>query len=205
VTAAVRRHGRTLRRRLGSEFCYVADELVILAGRPIPAASYYGDFGQRENGVGLVRSTLLFLERARPRGGELRARGVRRVLVLTGESFGPLLDARLPRLRRRLPEVEIEAVAVENRLFGRPASVAGLLGGADLLRAARARVRPGDLVLVPDEAVNERGVFIDDWTPARLAADLGVEVVASWDPVLAEAGSPEPTVLPEALPASARP
>ncbi len=187
VVEEIRRTGRAMRRRLGEEFCYVADEFVILAGKPIPPASYYGNFEQRENGVGLVRSVIMLFEGGRPRGRELRDRGIERALVLTGESFGPMLEAQLPRLRERLPEVSIESVAVENRLFGRPTTVAGLLGGRDLMEAARSRVRPGDIVLVPDEAINENGVFLDDLSPADLERELGVEVAASWSPLL-EAG-----------------
>jgi NifB/MoaA-like Fe-S oxidoreductase len=184
VVEEIRRTGRAMRRRLGEEFCFAADEFVILAGKPIPPASYYGNFEQRENGVGLVRSVIMLFEGGRPRGGRLRDEGYRRVLVLTGESFGPILDTELHRLRRRLPEIGIESVAVPNRLFGRPTTVAGLLGGRDLLEAARPRVRPGDLVLVPDEAINENGVFLDDLAPEDLERELGVPVVASWAPLL---------------------
>jgi len=192
LAAQVRRTGRAMERRLGTTFAYVADELVILAGKPIPPAAYYGGFGQRENGVGLVRSAFVFLENAVPRGAGLRRRGIGRVWILTGESFGPVLAERLPALRARLPEVGLEVVPVENRFFGRPTTVAGLLAGRDLLDAARPRVRPGDLVLVPDESVNEDGVFLDDLTPADLARELGVEVVPSWGPLLAlEEDAPE--------------
>ena len=184
LAAQVRRTGRAMERRLGTPFAYVADELVILAGKPIPTAAYYGDFGQRENGVGLVRSALMFFEDALPGGAALRRRGIERVWILTGESFAPVLTGHLPRLAARLPEVSLHAVAVENRLFGRPTTVAGLLGGRDLLEAARPRVRPGDLVLVPDESVNEDGVFLDDLAPGDLARELGVEVEASWAPIL---------------------
>lgn len=183
VAATVRRYGRRFRARLGTEFCFVADELVILAGRPIPAASYYGDFGQRENGVGLVRSAFLFFRQAAPQNAGLAERGVRRVWILTGESFGPILERALPNLQDGFPDVELKTIAVENRLFGRPVTVAGLLGGKDLLEAARGRVAPGDLVLLPDECVNERGVFLDDRTPADLERELGVPVEASWEPL----------------------
>ncbi|MDR7402935.1 MAG: DUF512 domain-containing protein, partial [Armatimonadota bacterium] len=44
--------------RLGTPLLYAADEFYALAGRPIPAARYYGDFPQLENGVGLVRRFL---------------------------------------------------------------------------------------------------------------------------------------------------
>ncbi len=180
----VRRMGRAMRRRLGTTFCYVADELFLNAGKPIPAASYYESFPQRENGVGLVRGVADFFEEAVPQGEALRARGVRRVWILTGESFAPILGGLLPLLRGKLSEAALEMVAVENRLFGRPTTVAGLLGGRDLLEAARSHAAPGDLVLLPDESVNEDGIFLDDLAPADLARELRVEVAASWQPIL---------------------
>jgi NifB/MoaA-like Fe-S oxidoreductase len=180
-----------MRRRLGAEFCLVSDELAILAGKGIPPASYYGDFGQRENGVGLVRSTLMHFETARPRGRDLKARGVSRVWILTGESFAPVLREELPGLQGRLPEVELSMIEVKNSLFGRPTTVAGLLAGKDLLESARPHVGTGDLVLVPDESVNENGVFIDDLSPRDLAGELGADVVPSWDPILAAGDAAE--------------
>jgi putative radical SAM enzyme (TIGR03279 family) len=187
----VRRYGRAMRRRLGEEFCYVADELLLLAGLPIPPASYYGAFEQRENGVGLVRSAMVRFASARSRGAALRERGVERVWLLTGESFAPVLEEELGSLRARNPEVLVEMIRVVNRLFGRPVTVGGLLGGRDLLRAAEGRVKPKtDLVLVPDESVNETGVFLDDLTPQDLARELDVDVVPSWDPLLGEAFLP---------------
>jgi NifB/MoaA-like Fe-S oxidoreductase len=190
VLSTVRRWGRGFRRTLGSSFCFAADEFVLLAGRPVPPASYYEDFEQRENGVGLVRFALIRFREGIPADDALAAAGVRRVLCLTGESFGPVLQAALPALARRLPRVVLEAVTVENRLFGRPTTVAGLLGGRDLLEAARRRVRPGDLVLVPDEAVNGDGVFLDDLRPQDLSRELGVPVAASWDSLLADPDLP---------------
>jgi putative radical SAM enzyme (TIGR03279 family) len=186
VCAEVRRYGRAMHRRVGTTFCFVSDELLIHAGKPIPAASYYEGYPQRENGVGLVRGVMDLFAGAVPRGAELRARGVRRVWILTGESFAPVLADLLPALRARLPEITLEMIVVENRLFGRPTTVAGLLGGRDLLDAARPRIHPGDLVLVPDESINEDGVFIDDLAPADLARELRAEVVASWGPILGE-------------------
>ena len=192
IAQTVRRYGRAMQRRLGTEFCYVADELVLLAGLPMPGPSYYGNFSQRENGVGLVRSALMFFERAQGQGALLRRRGIRRAVILTGESFGPILNDTLPLLRAKLPEIDLVVVTVENRLFGRPTTVGGLLGGKDLLEAARAIAKPGDLVLVPDEAVNERGIFIDDVRPEDIARELDVDVAASWEPLLVEVETESP-------------
>jgi len=183
VVETVRRYGRSMQRRLGTTFCYVADEFFLLAGKRIPSRAYYEDFAQRENGVGLVRETLDFLGRAQPRGRELREEGVRRVHLVTGESFAPVLEAELPGLGSRVPELPLSLHVAENRVFGRPVTVAGLLGASDLRRTLEGKVRAGDLVLVPDEAVSADGVFLDDTTPDALGNELGVRMVAGWDPL----------------------
>ena len=184
VARTVRRYGRTMKRRLGNTFCFVADELLVHAALPIPPASYYGDFGQLENGVGMIRDTLTRFATGTPKGRAIRERGIERVWMVTGESFGGELRRQLPRLQTRFPEISLEMVEVKNKLFGRPVTVGGLLGGKDLLEACRGRVRPRDMVLVPGEAVNENGVFLDEWTPDKMSKELGVPVAYGWDPLI---------------------
>src|SRR6266849_5460328 len=45
-----------LRRRLGSTFAFLGDEIYLRAGRPVPARKHYGDYPQIEDGIGMVRS-----------------------------------------------------------------------------------------------------------------------------------------------------
>lgn len=200
VVESVRRYGRALRRLIGTTFVYAADEFVVLAGKPIPPAGYYDSFSQTENGVGLVRRLFLRFDAADPRSAVLRVRGIRRVLVVTGESFGPLLEPRLAALEAGLDGVAVEMVVAENRLFGQPTTVAGLLGGKDILHALDGRVRSRDLVLVPDEARNSEGVFLDDLTLDGLAGRLGVPVEDRWDSLLQDAPADFPELLAAAAP-----
>ncbi len=60
-----------LAKRFGTTWLYPADELYLLAGREVPAAAFYDDPAQQENGVGLVRALLEDWRRAKRR---LRAR-----------------------------------------------------------------------------------------------------------------------------------
>jgi hypothetical protein len=45
-------------------------------------------------------------------------------------------------------------------------------------------VRPGDLVLVPDEARNRDGVFLDDRSLEDVEKALGARVEDRWDSLL---------------------
>lgn len=65
------------RRELGTTFAFPSDEFFCIAGRPIPPESWYEDFPQIENGVGLLRRFECELEEAErfevPDGPRLRA------------------------------------------------------------------------------------------------------------------------------------
>jgi NifB/MoaA-like Fe-S oxidoreductase len=55
----------------------------------------------------------------------------------------------------------LELITVENTLFGPSVTTAGLLPGR-AIQAAIAERRDLDLILVPGEAVNDQGLFMDD-------------------------------------------
>jgi putative radical SAM enzyme (TIGR03279 family) len=154
---------------LGTRFVFVADEVFLLAGRPLPPAAAYEGFPVAEDGIGLVRRFEDDVARAVQRRPPLADRSV---TVVTGELYGP-------RLVRQLAPIAPGArvVAVPNELFGRSIGVAGLLAGRDIQRHLARQDDLGDEVLVPAAAVRDGdGVFLDDLTPGDLAADLGVRV-----------------------------
>ena len=171
---------RGFRDRLGTRFVWAADELYLQAAAPLPPAPAYEGFPVAEDGIGLVRR----FEDAWARGLGRRARGParpRHVTVVTGEMFAPRMRALLARLAA--PGLTVSPVAVANELFGRGIGVAGLLAGRDIqiqLEQRRAAGQAlGDEVLVPAVALrDEAGVFLDDLTPADVAAALGTPVTA---------------------------
>jgi hypothetical protein len=91
--------------------------------------------------------------------------------------------------------LDVRVVACENRLFGAPVTVSGLLNW----RSFHAALAPlaaagalGDAVLLPPDCVNVDGRFLDEEpgaaTPGDLAAALGVPVEVfggDWADVLA--------------------
>ena len=71
---------------------------------------------------------------------------------------------------------DVEVVAVENRYFGPTVTVAGLLSGTDVVADA-GNCRAGDLVVLPEEALNADGLFIDGTALAEVEALLSPAVV----------------------------
>jgi putative radical SAM enzyme (TIGR03279 family) len=158
---------------LGSRFVFLADEIYLQAGAPLPAAADYEGFLVAEDGVGLTRRFEDDLARAIPRFRPPAAPRV--VTVVSGELYAPRLARQLEPLAGR--SLTVTVVPVPNEFFGRGITVAGLLTGQDIQRSLAARPALGEAVLVPAVAVRDGdGVFLDDLTPADLAREVGVPV-----------------------------
>jgi putative radical SAM enzyme (TIGR03279 family) len=175
-----RARGRARRER-GLGWAYAGDELYFLAGEPLPAPEYYDDWPLTENGVGAVRRLLdgfdAGLARVPKREGE-------RILVVTGTRMGPMLEPLAARLQAATG-ARVEVIAVENTMFGPTVNTAGLLPGLAIRDAVaerlagRAPAQAAQLVLLPAEALNDDGRFVDDVALADLAAALAPARVAA--------------------------
>jgi len=149
-------------RRLGEQergfgWCYAADEMYLIAGLPLPEVSYYDDGALYENGVGAIRRFIDGFERGLAKVPRFEGRRIR---LVTGGSMGPFLDERASALAAAT-EAYVEVVHVENRYFGDTVTIAGLLGGQDIIDALQS-TESGDLVVLPAEALNADDIFIDD-------------------------------------------
>ena len=177
---------RAARGRRGHHWCYAADELFLIAGRDVPPAAYYDDWPLLENGVGALRSLLDGFAAAE---GRLRpVDGVERVRIVTGTSMRPFFERMSPVIASRMA-CDVEVLSVENGYFGPSVTIAGLLPGTDILRAASGS-GPGDLVLLPATALNDDGVFIDGLPLSDVAAELSPAVVRAGHEVVETLTSP---------------
>ena len=156
-------------------WAFGADELYIRAGLELPPAEIYDTFDQIENGVGSVRwLQRLIAEHAGELGFAWRGR---RIAVVTGTAMGRLMPMVLAPLAAATG-AHFELIAVENTLFGRSVTTAGLLPGT-AIQAALAGRRDLDLALIPGEAVNDNGLFMDDMRLSLLEAALPMELRTS--------------------------
>ena len=153
------------RRTMGTTFAFPSDEFYCLAGRPIPEESWYEDFPQIENGVGLLRRLESEMEEAddfeRRFGGDEPV-PQKTYLIPTGVSAAPHLN----RMTRRFaPEgVHVRVLPVINRFFGDTITVTGLLTGGDVLDALTPEVVEGvDEILLCSVMLRSEGdLFLDD-------------------------------------------
>ena len=163
---------RRFKRQFGTRLVFASDEFYVKAGQAVPPASFYEDFPQRENGVGMVAEFLREVRRTRlPK----RVKPIRATLI-TGVSFKNILHDALTTLRD-VQGVHIRQVTVKNEFFGHSVTVAGLLAGQDILRTLKGK-RLGDVVIIPANALKEdEDLFIDGMSLSEMSHKLSIQLV----------------------------
>jgi putative radical SAM enzyme (TIGR03279 family) len=162
---------RMFKKRFGTRLVFASDEFYIKANEQFPPSSFYEDFPQIENGVGLVATFMGEVSRTRLPAAIAPVR----VTVVTGVSFSKILGSALKRLRR-IKGAVVKQVTVKNRFFGPSVTVTGLLTGGDILHALKGK-RLGDMVLIPSNALKEdEDIFLDDMSVVELERHLKTKV-----------------------------
>jgi Fe-S oxidoreductase, related to NifB/MoaA family len=156
----------------GKQFCWCSDEFYIKVGRKLPKGSYYADYPQIENGVGLVSQFSENVEVALSATDAISMEG-ERIALITGVSFAGILEGFAKRISEKFNCV-IDVFAVKNRFFGESITVAGLIVGGDIMEQV-----PAGYVkyLLPRNMLREfTDVFLDGVTLSEVERALGGRV-----------------------------
>ena len=180
IIAQVNAFGDKCFEKHGTRLFYPADELYIKAGLPLPEDSFYEDYAQIENGVGMLteletefRAELDFLEEYTD-----RFEAPRKVSLATGYAAYEHLSKLCSLIESRVDGLEIDVYAIKNNFFGEEITVAGLLTGKDMEEQLRGR-ELGDCLCIPSVTLRAEGdLFLDGGTPEGLSETLGVPVRA---------------------------
>jgi putative radical SAM enzyme (TIGR03279 family) len=157
-----------LRKKYGrkeNRFAYAADELYVNAGLDIPLNSYYDDFPQIENGVGMVSDFLNTFPKKLPS----KINGY----WITGKSMMKIWCKYI------IPKYgfKIKLIPVANNLFGKRVTVTGLLSGEDVTTKLSMTKSKDEPVIIPPNCLNADGLFIDDLTVEDVESELGISVI----------------------------
>jgi putative radical SAM enzyme (TIGR03279 family) len=147
------------RKSIASGFVYLADEFYIKAGKDIPAADYYDDYCQIENGIGLAR---VFMDEFKVMEESLpRQVSDHEAYIVTGVSAIPVLESAVQRLNQ-IKGLTLHLLAVENRFFGGNVTVTGLLTGRDILNTLGDKYKDKRVIL--PEIIFREGydILLDD-------------------------------------------
>lgn len=176
IDIADRWRAKLLRER-GSRFVFPSDEFYLQAGIEPPADEEYEDYGQIDDGVGLLR--LLdteFTEAWQDLPAEERQSDgeKRRAIIACGVSAAPFLERLLA--EHPISGVQARVIPVKNRFFGETVTVSGLITGRDLID--RIRGEAGERVLITECMLrNEGDRFLDDMELSEAERILGKPIV----------------------------
>jgi putative radical SAM enzyme (TIGR03279 family) len=160
-------------KRFGMQVIYPSDELFLMTNTRIPGTSYYEDFPQVENGIGLIRN---FINELQNQWRKLPVQiSPTKMTLVTGKLAAPILREKvLPRLLK-IKGLSVNVVEVSNRLLGNSITVAGLLSGQDILYALK-KSDVGDVMVLPPDVLNTNHLFLDDLSLEEFRKKVGVPV-----------------------------
>lgn len=171
ILKQVEHYQEYFKKKIGESFVYLADEFYLLCGEQLPPESHYGGFWQIENGVGQTRHFLSEFEYQKDDFPK-RLEPFKQYIIVTGILAGPVLEKMIVPELKKIKNCKIELRAVSNCFFGESVTVSGLLTGRDIL--ADLKKTEGEAVfLLPDNCINEDGIFLDDLSPNDLSESLG--------------------------------
>lgn len=156
--------------QLGTSFIYLADEFYIKAGIQFPAAKYYDDFYQIENGVGEFRDLIDNFEKYHddiPKETNYPTRINWVTGTLAAENLNKYIISRLNNIKN----LSIETNPIINKFYGENITVSGLLTGQDIYEQLKDK-ELGDIVFLPPRILNVEGLFLDNWNVAMLEEKL---------------------------------
>ncbi|MBF0465531.1 MAG: DUF512 domain-containing protein [Nitrospirae bacterium] len=165
-------HQKKCIKKHGEPVIYGSDELYIKSGIKFPPLEHYGDLPQIENGVGMLPA---FLHKA-SRFRSIKHPSKRKFITYTGVSFYPYLREFTLKLNKKTG-IDIQAIQVENHVFGNTITVCGLLTGRDIVRSLIDQIKGDEILLIPDVSLKSgKSVFLDDITVEFISEALKVEV-----------------------------
>ena len=174
----------SLNAEFGVNFLLPADEYFVKAERPFKDATFYGDFEQIENGIGMtskfeaeVNAALaaLVLENG---GGRYALKSKKRSVIISGVSAEHVNKRLAKKCEDGIEGLETAVVSVKNAFFGETVTCTGLLTGEDIVRALEEYRRDNDfdeVVLAGNTLKEFEDVFLCGMTLAEMKEKLAFE------------------------------
>lgn len=159
------------------KLAYPSDEFFQLAQREFPDYSYYGDFPQLDNGVGMYVSTKAeFLNAMNDTESDVKKR---HFAFATGKAAYPLIRQLSDEFCSKFSESVIDGYEIINTFFGESVTVAGLITGHTLIDSLKNVGFDCPLLLLPQVMLKskEEPIFLDDVSIEDAEKELNTKIV----------------------------
>lgn len=166
---------------IGTPFVRLSDEFYIIANEELPPASYYEEYKQLEDGVGVIR---LFRDTVNMDIHKLKNIGKGSFTLITAESAYIEIKNAALKISSKNKNININAIKIANDFFGHTITVSGLITGQDIISQCKKELL-GKYVLIPntmlrkgyEPGAQDEQIFLDDITVSMLEEQLGRKVV----------------------------
>lgn len=160
--------------KYGERRIYGSDEFYLLAEQKIPDASFYGDFLQLENGVGLW--ALLKSEADDALSDIEQASCERHISIATGVDAYALIREIADKCEQKCKGLKCDVYAIKNNFLGERITVVGLVTATDIFDQLK-NVDLGDTLLIPSSMLRAEGdMFLDSISVEELSQKLNVNI-----------------------------
>ncbi len=173
------------KKKYGRIIVYLADEFYIKAKMKFPNYSDYLDFGQLEDGVGMVplfdhdfNKELNYIKE-KIRSGEVDVDISKSITLITGKITDDYIKKKAAKIMRIFKNLKINVISIENEYFGHDITVTGLVVGSDIIKQTKG-IKLGDYVVIPEVMLKEdEDIFLDDTTLKQVSDSIGTNIVVS--------------------------
>lgn len=172
VIAQIERFNSTLPERM----FFPSDEFYVKSGTPLPEDSFYGEYTQLDNGVGMLTSMNSEFESFISTLDEDECTLRRTVSIATGEAAYLFIKGLADRLHEKCPGLDCRVYCVKNNFFGGEVTVTGLLTGRDIAEQLCGKELGETLYLSRTTLRAEGDLFLCGMSPAELEEKLWVKI-----------------------------
>lgn len=162
-------------KKYNHHFVYPSDEFFIKGGITIPDSSYYDEFPQLENGVGMM--SLFYNQCMDSLDHQFINVKVKEIHIVTGKLSYNYINDICSKISVLYPQVNICVHSVQNNFFGTEITVSGLITASDIIEQLQG-VKHGSCILIPENMLRYgTDVFLDDVSIDMLQDRLSCNII----------------------------
>ena len=177
IISSVSSYQEKLLEKHGSRIVFLSDEFYLKADMPLPEFEHYEDFPQIENGVGLLASFKDEFDFALENIDESDFPGEKRhVSVATGKAAYGFIKTLASEAENQTDSLKIDVYEIENTVFGKNITVAGLLCGRDIVSQLKDKDLGDELLISKSTLRSGEDVLLDDMRVGDIAKALNIKV-----------------------------